>query len=90
MHSRAIEVVLTEFRRYYYQYREDRLSTCTLPVHGLLHVAAGIRFCSPIWTSWTFSMERYCGILQAALQSQRSPWSNLNGRVLRMAYLSQV
>ena len=35
-------------------------------------------------------MEHYCGILQAALRSRRSPWSNLNGRILRMAYLSQV
>ncbi|KAF8552169.1 hypothetical protein OG21DRAFT_1416597, partial [Imleria badia] len=40
--------------------------------------------------SWTFTMEHYCGILQAALRSRRSPWSNLNGRILHTAYLSQV
>ncbi|KAG1732993.1 hypothetical protein EDD22DRAFT_788134 [Suillus occidentalis] len=57
--------------RYYYQYTEDRLSTCTLPIHGLLHVASGIRYCGPVWTSWTFYMERYCGFLQAHLHSRR-------------------
>ena len=35
-------------------------------------------------------MEHYCGILQAALWSQCSVWSNLNGWILGMAYLSQV
>ncbi|KIJ07979.1 hypothetical protein PAXINDRAFT_158259 [Paxillus involutus ATCC 200175] len=42
---------------YYYQYDEARLPACTLPIHGLLHVAANIRFCGPVWTSWTFAME---------------------------------
>ncbi|KAG1743594.1 uncharacterized protein EDB91DRAFT_1236645 [Suillus paluster] len=69
---------------------EDRLSTCTLPIHGLLHVASGIRFCGPVWTSWTFYMERYCGFLQAHLHSRQFPWSNISRRVLYMAYLTQV
>ena len=76
--------------RFYYQHREERLSACTLPIHGLLHVAVGIRFCGPVWTSWTFSMEQYCGVLQAALRSRRSPWSSLNRRILHMAYLAQL
>ncbi|KAG1781258.1 hypothetical protein EV702DRAFT_963116, partial [Suillus placidus] len=78
------------YKEYYYQYAEDRLSTCTLPIHGLLHVASGIRYCGPVWTSWTFYMERYCGFLQAHLHSRRFPWSNISWRVLYMAYLTQV
>ncbi|KIJ20553.1 hypothetical protein PAXINDRAFT_28036, partial [Paxillus involutus ATCC 200175] len=44
----------------------------------------------PVWTSWTFSMERFCGFLQAGLCSRRFPWSNLNKRVLHLSYLSQL
>lgn len=76
--------------RYYYQYREDRLSVCTLTVHGLLHIADDIRFCGPIWTTWTFHMERYCGMLQRGHTSRSHPWSNLNKRILHMAYLTQL
>ncbi|KAG1764787.1 hypothetical protein EDD22DRAFT_759064, partial [Suillus occidentalis] len=56
----------------------------------LLHVASGIRYCGPVWTSWTFYMECYCGFLQAHLHSCRFPWSNISRRVLYMAYLTQV
>ncbi|KAF9219821.1 hypothetical protein BS17DRAFT_854111 [Gyrodon lividus] len=87
--NRLIEWV-EEYEEYYYQYDEERLSTCTLPIHGLLHVAAGIRFCGPVWTSWTFSMEHFCGFLQAGLRSRCFPWSNLNKRILHLSYLSQL
>ncbi|EGO30536.1 hypothetical protein SERLADRAFT_412356 [Serpula lacrymans var. lacrymans S7.9] len=89
-----LEVGLIEwvehYKKYYYQYEENQLPVCTLPIHSLLHIAAGIRFCSPVWTSWTFYMERYCGYLQAGLHSRRFPWSNLNKRVLHAVYLSQL
>ncbi|KAF8839065.1 hypothetical protein BDN67DRAFT_991030 [Paxillus ammoniavirescens] len=78
------------YEEYYYQYEEERLPTCTLPIHSLLHITAGIRFCGPVWTSWTFAMEHYCGFLQAGLQSKRFPWSNLNKCLLHMAYLGQL
>ncbi|EGO29008.1 hypothetical protein SERLADRAFT_412703 [Serpula lacrymans var. lacrymans S7.9] len=76
--------------RYYYQYEENQLPVCTLPIHGLLHIAAGICFCGPVWTSWTFYMEWYCGYLQAGLRSHRFPWSNLNKQVLHAVYLTQL
>ncbi|KAG2123156.1 hypothetical protein BD769DRAFT_1359776, partial [Suillus cothurnatus] len=44
----------------------------------------------PVWTSWTFYMECYCGFLQAHLHSRQFPWSNISCRVLYMAYLTQV
>ncbi|KAJ3506832.1 hypothetical protein NLJ89_g6648 [Agrocybe chaxingu] len=79
-----------EYEKIYYQYDIDRLSTCTLTIHGLLHIPDNIRFCGPVWTAWTFFMERYCGYLQAGLQSKTHPWSNLNNRVLHKAYLEQI
>ena len=76
--------------RIYYQYDVERLSTCTLTIHGLLHLCDNIRFCGPVWTTWTFSMERYCGYLQAGLRSKTHPWANLNNRVLHKAYIEQI
>ena len=76
--------------RYYYQYREDRLPTCVLTVHALLHIARDIRVCGPMWSSWTFYLERFCGILQTGLRSRVHPWSNLNNRVLHMSYLQTL
>jgi hypothetical protein len=76
--------------RIYYQYNAERLAVCTLTIHGLLHVCDNIRFCGPVWTTWTFWMERYCAYLQAGLRSRSHPWANLNNRVLHKAYLEQI
>jgi len=76
--------------RYYYQYKEHRLSTCILTIHGLLHLANDIRTCGPMWATWTFYLERFCGILQMGLRSRTHPWSNLSKRNLHMAYLGQL
>ena len=76
--------------RIYYQYNAERLAVCTLTIHGLLHVCDNIRFCGPVWTTWTFWMERYCAYLQAGLRSRSHPWANLNNCVLHKAYLEQI
>ncbi|KAF9237742.1 hypothetical protein BU15DRAFT_88589 [Melanogaster broomeanus] len=79
-----------KYEKYYYQYREDRLSCCTLPIHGLLHVAQDIENCGPVWVHWTFFLERYCQLLKTSLRSRRHPWSNLARKVLHVAYLTQI
>jgi len=61
-----------------------------LTIHGLLHLVDDIRTCGPIWTTWSFFMERFCGVLKSGLQSRSQPWANLNKRVLHMAYLTQL
>ncbi len=61
-----------------------------MTVHALLHLADNIRFCGPVWTTWTFWVERYCGYLQAGLKSKVAPWANLNNRILHKAYLEQI
>ena len=76
--------------RIYYQFDKARLSVCTLTVHGLLHIAQDIRSCTPSWVTWTFYVERCCGELQRGLRSKKQPWSNLNKRVTRIAYLEQL
>lgn len=76
--------------RYYYQYEEGRLPACTLPIHGLLHLASDIRYCGPVWTTWVFYIERFAGMLQASVKSRVHPWTNLSNRNLYLAYLGQL
>jgi hypothetical protein len=90
-HQLLRRIQLTKnFHRIYYQYDSERLSTCVLTIHGLLHLCDNIRFCGPVWATWTFWMERYCGYLQASLKSKISPWADLNSRILHKAYLDQI
>ena len=79
-----------ELCRYYYQYQESRLSACPAVLHGMLHIPQNIRECGPVWTTWTFHLERFCGILQGALRSQSQPWANLNNRITQLAYLGKL
>jgi hypothetical protein len=76
--------------RYYYQYVETRLSACPAVIHGLLHIPHNIHDCGPEWCTWTFHMERYCGMLQGCLRSRSQPWGNLNKHILQIAYLAQL
>ncbi|KAF5315532.1 hypothetical protein D9611_004820 [Ephemerocybe angulata] len=79
-----------DYEKYYYQYRSERLSACVLTIHGLLHVVDDIRNCGPSWTTWTFFMERFCGLLKRALRSRRHPWANLTKRTLHLTMLNQL
>ena len=76
--------------RYYYRYQIERLPACTLTIHGLLHITEGIRYCAPVWTTWSFFMERYCGALQRSIRTRSQPWSNLNAMLLHSIELEQL
>lgn len=78
------------FRRFYYQYEPSRLATCPVTIHALLHIADSIETAGPVWASWAFPMERFCGSLQAALKSRRYPWASLNRHLLDLSRLSQI
>ncbi|EIN05118.1 hypothetical protein PUNSTDRAFT_29474, partial [Punctularia strigosozonata HHB-11173 SS5] len=56
----------------------------------LLHIAASIRATGPVWASWAFPMERYCGSLQPAITSRRFPYASINRHVLNDARLSHI
>jgi hypothetical protein len=59
-------------------------------LHGLLHIAKNIRDTGPVWTAWTFYLERYCGDLKLGIHSKSEPWATLDKRVLYTAYLEQL
>jgi hypothetical protein len=77
-------------QRLYYQLSPQRLSTCPVTVHALLHIADGIEACGPVWAYWAFPMERFCGVLQPWIKSRRFPFANLDNHVVAMAQISHI
>ncbi|KAH7904628.1 hypothetical protein BJ138DRAFT_1018871 [Hygrophoropsis aurantiaca] len=69
----GFESWVKEFEDIYYQHNPQRLATCTLTIHALVHIADSIEDSGPVWTSWAFPMERFCGRLQPAIKSRRHP-----------------
>jgi hypothetical protein len=59
-------------------------------VHALLHIADAIVAAGPVWASWSFATERYCGKLQRAIHSRRYPFRNLDRFVLKDAALTHA
>lgn len=82
--------VCTIFTRYYYQKKLDRLATCVLTLHGLLHVPDNISEAGPIWATWSFVVERYAGSLLPAVKSRLNPYGALAHRVKRLAQLNHI
>lgn len=76
--------------RYYYQYSPERLSTCVLTVHALLHVADSIEAMGPAWAYWAFPTERFCGILQRHVKNRRYPFASLDTFAVASARLSHI
>ncbi|KZT72992.1 hypothetical protein DAEQUDRAFT_743254 [Daedalea quercina L-15889] len=81
---------VTEYEGIYYQHDSMRLSACPVTIHALLHVADSILLSGPVWASWSFPMERYCGILKPAIRSRRFPFVALDNYVADTAQLAQL
>jgi hypothetical protein len=62
----------------------------TLTVHALLHVADTIETIGPVWTWWSFPIERQCGRFQQKIKSRRHPFANLDNFLLEDAKLKQI
>lgn len=57
----------------------------TLTVHGLLHIADTIERIGPVWTWWSFPIERQCGHLKRHITDKRHPFSNLDNYIILAA-----
>lgn len=79
-----------QFCRLYYQCKPDRLALCPVTIHALLHIADYIEATGPVWASWAFPMERFCGKLQPAIRSRRYPYACLDNYIVISAQLSQI
>ena len=76
--------------RFYYQHDPTQIATCPIMIHVLLHIADSIKATGPVWTSWAFPMERFCGSLQPAIKSQCHPYMSISKHVTDKAHLTQV
>lgn len=76
--------------RLYYQYNPNRVSACPLTIHALLHIPDGIEQTGPVWVSWAFPTERFCGRLLPVIKSWRHPFANLDNYVVASAQLWQI
>ncbi|EUC56281.1 transposase family Tnp2 protein [Rhizoctonia solani AG-3 Rhs1AP] len=65
---------VADYERLYYQYQYDRLPACPLTIHALLHMPSYIRQTGPLWASWAFVMERFCGHLLPAVKNRTLPY----------------
>ena len=77
------------YHRIFYQRNPERISTCPVTIHSLLHIADGIEAAGLVWTYWAFVMERYCGFLKRdGVRNRRKPFASLDNRVQHVAQLN--
>jgi hypothetical protein len=76
--------------RLYYEKDPAQLSACVLTIHGLLHIAWGIKVAGPVWTYWAFAMERHCNALLQAVKRRRHPYASIASFVTATAQLDQI
>ncbi|KAF8597128.1 hypothetical protein BDV93DRAFT_513593 [Ceratobasidium sp. AG-I] len=76
-----------DYEKYYYQYNKDRMQTCPVNVHYLLHIVDSIEYLGPVWGYWAFPMERYCSFVGASVKSRRYPYTNIANRIRDVAHL---
>lgn len=74
----------------YIQENPARISIATLPIHYLLHLASSIRQSGPLWCTWAFPMECYCGSLLPAITSRKHPFRSIDRRELELEQIRQV
>ncbi|KAG9093159.1 hypothetical protein FS749_014971, partial [Ceratobasidium sp. UAMH 11750] len=89
--ERMVNEWVADYERLYYQYKQTRLPTCPLTIHALLHLPFYIRQTGPLWASWAFVMERFCGhLLVPAMKNRVRPYEHLDNYVQRRAQMQVV
>lgn len=76
--------------RIYYQLSPDRVPVCPVTIHAVLHIPDSIEASGPVWVSWAFPTERYCGSLVPAIRSRRFPFPSLDRYITELAQLTQI
>ncbi|KAG8729570.1 hypothetical protein FRC10_003791 [Ceratobasidium sp. 414] len=85
-----INTWVTDYEKYYYQYNQARLPACPLTIHALLHMPYYLRRTGPLWASWAFVMERFCGHLLPAIKNCVRPYEHIDNFVQRRAQMHIV
>lgn len=86
-----VSIRYSKLPRIYYQFQADRLSTCPLTVHALLHIADDIVKCGPPCMTWSFVMERWCSyLLSFGMKSRFRPYTTLALHQFRAAQVNEL
>ncbi|KAG8749984.1 hypothetical protein FRC11_010871, partial [Ceratobasidium sp. 423] len=85
-----INTWVVQYEEYYYQHDASCLPVCPLMIHALLHLPYYIRTSGPLWASWAFVMERFCGHIIPAVKNRTRPYEHLNAYVQRRAQMQAV
>ncbi|KAF9515818.1 hypothetical protein BS47DRAFT_1391321 [Hydnum rufescens UP504] len=88
--SICMQFTISDYEKLYYQYDLERLSTCPLTLHAMLHVTEDIERNSQPCMNWSFVMEHWCGSLLPAVKSCVNPYITLARRQLHLAQLDQI
>ncbi|KAJ7275908.1 hypothetical protein C8J57DRAFT_1505209 [Mycena rebaudengoi] len=64
---------------------ENRLSTCTLTLHALLHFPDDILNAGPMWCYWNYITERFVGYLVRSSKSRTNPYASFARRLREIA-----
>ena len=60
-------------------------------MHGLLHIADGIKAAGPVWATWSFAMEQYCSYTkQNTVQSRKHLLVSINNQILKTTQLEMA
>jgi hypothetical protein len=74
----------------YYQKSDDRLQTCPVNLHYVLHIVDSIEYLGPPWVYWAYPMERFCSFVGTSVKSCRFPYANISQRLLDVAQLRVI
>ncbi|CAE6456355.1 unnamed protein product, partial [Rhizoctonia solani] len=81
---------VSDYEAYYYQYQPSRVSACPLTIHALLHIPYYIRQTGPVWVSWAYVMERFCGSLLQAVRNRVNPYPCIDNYLIRRAQMQII
>ncbi|KZT50704.1 hypothetical protein CALCODRAFT_535673, partial [Calocera cornea HHB12733] len=74
-----------QYERLYTRGRPERAELCPVTVHSLLHVVDFIEWVGPVWTTWAFPKERFCGLVQRMITARRNPYLGIDRFLLERA-----
>jgi hypothetical protein len=77
-------------RSMYYKRDPARLAMCPVTIHALLHIADNIEATGPVWCTWAFPMERFCGRVQTCIKSRCFPYSNIDSWLVDSTHLLMI
>jgi len=82
---------VTDYKRLYYQYKEERTSACTATVHAIIHLPTDLWNCGPAWAHWAFVMEREVQWCESQIKdSRKEPFAHLTCKELHREQIRTI